>query len=146
MKKDAIINGKRIMLPDDERINAEQFHRKRIPFIWIDGTLHINVNENDDRDHQHWVLDDFGILPEQWETLNRGYMLPGKIQLFRSSRFEKIPNNEIDLNNDDFKTLVNLNRTVYKQRDVTVYNGVYIGKVGEIWPPIEELYTFTEEV
>ena len=140
MKSDAIINGKVVELNDNEKKEAEEFHKKRCAFAWIDGKLTFNDNENDDRDHQHWLLDDYGITPEQWEKLPRGYMLPDRIQLFIGSTFSAVPTDSISVT--DFAELISKHHTRYKSKEVKIYNGVKIGKVGEVWEPITCLGTF----
>lgn len=140
MKSDAIINGKVVELNDKEKKEAEEFHKKRYAFAWINGKLTFNDNENDDRDHQHWLLDDYGVTPEQWEKLPRGYMLPDRIQLFIGSTFSAVPTDLISVT--DFAELISKHHTRYNSKEVKVYNGVKIGKVGEVWEPITCLGTF----
>ena len=79
MTNDALINGEVRILSDKEKIDAESFHLRRLAFIWINDELFFNENPNDDRDHQHWVCEDFGITVEEFERLPRGYILPGRI-------------------------------------------------------------------
>ena len=61
MKNDAIINGKQITLSDEERKAGEKFHLSRYPFAWVNNQLVFNDNTNDDRDHQHWLCEDYGL-------------------------------------------------------------------------------------
>lgn len=140
MKNDAIINGNKVILSDEDRKAGEAFHRRRLAFAWVNGQLTFNTNENDDRDHQHWLLEDFGISVEEWETLPRGYMMEDRIQLFIGSDFRPLDTSIISVT--DFNNLLHTHATRYNSESVKVYNGVKIGKVGEIWPPMECLGTF----
>ena len=72
MKNDAIINGKQITLSDEERKAGEKFHLSRYPFAWVNNQLVFNDNTNDDRDHQHWLCEDYGLTVEEWERVPRG--------------------------------------------------------------------------
>lgn len=137
MTNDALINGEVRILDSDEKKAAEEFHRKRYPFIWINGKLTFNDNMDDDRDHQHWVCEDYGISVEEFEKLPRGYILPGRIQLFIGSDFSKIPYDKIAI--DDIMNIINRHMNLYPNDFCRVFNGVTVGKVGEIWPPIDEI-------
>lgn len=134
MTNDALINGSVQILSDKEREAAEEFHKKRVPFAWVDGQLKFNTDPNDDRDHQHWLLDDFGISVEIFERLNRGYMIAGRIQLFKGSRFEPI--NTDDISVSDFNELLHQQYMMFGTQQTKVCNGVKVGKVGEVWDPI----------
>lgn len=136
MTNDALINGEVHVLNDKERKGAEEFHKKRYSFIWINRKLTFNDNMNDDRDHQHWVCEDYGISVEEFEILPRGYILPGRIQLFIGSDFSSIPLHQIEF--DDIAHLISVYETLYPDTAYRVFNGVKVGRVGEIWPPIDE--------
>lgn len=140
MTNDALINGKVVTLTEEEKIAGEKFHRSRVPFAWIDKKLVFNDNAGDDRDHQHWLLEDFGISVEEFETMNRGYMIESRIQLFKGSKFEPI--NMDDVSVTDFSSLTHKHREIFNSTEVTICNGVHVGKVGEIWEPIFTLGNF----
>lgn len=139
MTNDALINSKIIMLSEDEKQEAEKFHKSRYAFAWVNGKLVFN-DKRDDRDHQHWLLEDFSVTIEEFENLNRGYMLPTYIQLFRGSKFSPIDTSEISVL--DFKELCKIHGNKYGTDKVEVRNGVKIGKIGEVWPPISIIGTF----
>lgn len=139
MKSDALINGEVIELTEDERKAGEKFHKGRKAFAWIKGKLEF-IEEGDDRDHQHWMLDEFGITPAEFETTLRGYMNPDKIQLFIGSDFRPLDTDKISV--DDFNKLLHIYGERYNKDTVEIYNGVVIGKVGDIWPPIYKLGVF----
>ena len=144
MKNDAIINGKTVLLSKTETERAAAFHKSRLPFAWIRGTLVFNNNANDDRDHQHWLLEDFGILPDEWEKTPRGYMIDGRIQLFIGSDFREL---EFDIiPKSDITSICRKYYEVYKKPLVQIYNGVKVGKVGEIWKPIKKIGTFATNI
>lgn len=138
MTNDALINGKVVTLSDEERVAAEKFHMTRCLFGWVNGELTIVDDPEDDRDHQHWMLEDYGISPEEFENINRGYMLPFRIQLFVGSDFRPIDLNTISAK--DISTLIEFHKTKYRNQIVEIFNGVKVGKVGEIWDPIERIF------
>ena len=114
--------------------DAESFHLRRLAFIWINDELFFNENPNDDRDHQHWVCEDFGITVEEFERLPRGYILPGRIQLFKGSSFSPI--NVRGIKKDHFRRIIIKHNKLYPGHDYEIYNGVKVGKVGAVWPPM----------
>lgn len=65
MDNKTIINGQTIELHDTDRKAAEDFHRNRIAFAWVDGKLEFN-GLNDDRDNQHWLQEDLEL---HWNSL-----------------------------------------------------------------------------
>ena len=139
MTNDAIINGKVVELPEDERKAAEKFHLERVKFAWIDGELVFGDDPEDDRDHQHWLLEDYGISPVAFEFINRGYMQEGRIQLYKGSDFKSINTAEVSIH--ALQTLIDYNVAKYDSNIINIFNGVKVGKVGEIWPPLELLLT-----
>lgn len=139
-----LIKGKMVELTDEEKKNTENFHRNRIAFVWLNGELLVN-NPHDDRDHQHWLLEDYGVPIEQFEKLPRGYMIKDRIQLFISSNHSQISKTDLRLPMSYIIELREIYREHFPENEgrVWVYNGVTVGKPGEIWPPIEclgELY------
>lgn len=137
MTNDALIDNKVVTLTDKEVKDAANFHKKRLPFIYINNKLVFNTNFEDDRDHQHWVLEDFGIGIKEFETLNRGYMLPGRIQFFKGSTFGKIDTSQVSI--ADIRRICEVYKTYIGAGHVVVYNGVHVGRVGEVWEPMETL-------
>ena len=138
MDNRCIIQGKELILSEEERILAETFHKGRLAFAYLTDTLVINNNTNDDRDHQHWLLEDYGISREDWEVLNRGYMMQGKIQLFAGSHFKPIIKEY--LTDIKFRELLEQYLKRFHTFPVMITNGVVVGKVGDIWNPMEILY------
>lgn len=132
MDKYAIINKNTIELSDKEIENAANFHKRRIAFAFVDGQCRFNDNPDDDRDHQHWVCEDYGLTKEEFENLIRGYMLPGKIFIYQSSHFLEIDLSKLSV--EDLLILLRTYKKIYKEEPVTIYNGVEIGVVGEEWP------------
>ena len=138
MDKFAIINKDTIELSDKEMEGAANFHKRRIAFAFVDGQCRFNSNSDDDRDHQHWVCEDYGLTKDEFENLIRGYMLPGKIVLYQSSHFSEI--NLSELSAADVLTLLSTYKKAYQSSYVTLYNGAKIGVVGEEWPGKIELF------
>ncbi|MCM1441679.1 MAG: hypothetical protein NC131_21090 [Roseburia sp.] len=139
MTHDALINGKVVQLTDEEKRGAEKFHLERAKFAWINGELVFGDEPGDDRDHQHWLLEDYEIKSEEFETINRGYMLPCRIQLFKGSDFRKIDMKEISV--EDLNTLIEYQFMKYGSASAVVYNGVKVKEVGSVWPPIDTVFT-----
>lgn len=137
MDKNALINGQFRELSEEEKVGAEHFHRRRLAFAWIGGVIQFNLKRNDDRDHQHWLLEDFGITPQEFEHINRGYMMYNRIQLFKGSSFAPIE--VADILQEDLHYLQCVHKRRYGEDTVPMYSGVVVGKVGEIWPPMYEI-------
>lgn len=143
MDKMALINGKMVELDEKSKTDAENFHKHRIAFAWVGGQLVLNTDPYDDRDHHHWITEDYDITVEEFEKIPRGYMMHGKIQLFTGSTFSPISGDELRLPMSDLIKL----RDVYKKdfwttdTSIPVYNGVRVGRVGDIWPPIQQICT-----
>lgn len=146
MDKMALINGKMEELSEADRKAGERFHKLRTPFIWINGEFKVNLDPDDVRDHHHWVTEDFGLTDEEFEELPRGYIIQGRMQLFKGSSFKEIPPEEMNFPFGDFLKVIEIYKTRYPNQDdkfIDVFNGVEIGKVGEIWPPKTHLMRIT---
>lgn len=141
MDDKAIINGGVVQLTAEETEGAAKFHLSRLLFAWVHGELKFNTNNNDDRDHQHWLCEDFGLTLDEYEHTNRGYIKDDRVQLFIGSTFSPLDTSEISTT--DFFKLIKKHAEIYGTSSVKVYNGVKIGKVGEVWDPIIELGTFS---
>lgn len=137
ISEQALINNKVVSLSKDEQDKAEKFHKSRCAFAWVNGKLIFNENPDDGRDHQHWLLEDYGITEEQFEHINRGYMIPERIQLFIGSGFKPVNLNTIKY--ADIIKLVKIHNKRYATREVIIYNGVNVGKIGEVWTPIDRV-------
>ena len=143
--RDALINGEVRQLNDAEAAGASKFHSGRLAFIWINGEIHFN-KMGDTRDHQHWVLEDFGVSPEEFENMPRGYCKADRIQLFIGSGFKPIKEEHIGLFDRDFlKIAIAQKRTFHNDGMIPVYNGVIVGKVGDIWPPLGTIRVYPTE-
>jgi len=143
MDNKALINGEFVTLSQDQVIGAANFHLSRIPFAWVRGELVINFSANDDRDHQHWLCEDFGLSIEEFEESPRGYMVDGRIQLFIGSSFREI--NEVEstcISEEDHTKLLETHFERFPSTTCNVYNGVHVGKVGERWEPIKQIGKF----
>lgn len=142
MTNDAIINGKVVQLTNDERKAGEAFHLSRLPFAFLNNDLVMNQNRSDDRDHQHWLTEDYGLSLQQFEVTPRGYITEGRIQFFVGSDFRPMDMNSIsDL---DIAKLMAQHKCMYPDtHSCNIYNGVKVGKIGEIWPPIDFVGTWS---
>ena len=130
----AIINGAEVHLDSETSKAASNFHANRKAFAWVNGLLTFNENEGDVRDHQHWLCEDYGLSLDEYEETPRGYIKKNRIQLFIGSSFSRLNIEEVE---DDFETLINRHEEIFNERKCTIFNGVHIGKIGEIWEPIE---------
>ena len=133
MTNDAIINKKLVLLEEDEKQKAALFHKKRIACICMDGKIEFNEDQADDRDHMHWVLQDYDVTLNEFEKMSRGYISKGKIFLYKGSDFAKIELNEITVQN--LVDLISKHNQYFESETILVYSGMHIGKVGEIWEP-----------
>lgn len=133
MTNDAIINHKKVTLTLEEVEGASKFHKSRIPFFMDHhGYLIFNENPEDDRDHQHWMMEDHNYTLEEWESTPRGYFMEGRIQLFRGSSFSPV---DISIVANCYVALVTKYRSIFGDCPDVICNGVVVGKVGEVWKP-----------
>ncbi|MCM1223248.1 MAG: hypothetical protein NC548_53230 [Lachnospiraceae bacterium] len=141
MTNDALINGEVQSLTDEEKTRAEKFHRERLAFALVNDQIIFDENADDDRDHQHWLCETFGMTIEEFENIPRGYIMKGKIQLYTGSRFEQLELGMIKVKH--LIRIIDKYKSIYPDIPYRVFNGVKVGKVGTIWPPIKVL-TFDE--
>ena len=139
LDKYAIISKSTVELTEEEIKGAASFHKRRIAFAFVNDECVFNTDPDDDRDHQHWICEDYGFTKEEFEKLIRGYMLPGKIFLYESSCFSEIDLAKMSVK-DMFK-LLSAYKKAYREENVVLYNGVQIGVVGEEWPGKNKLAT-----
>ena len=67
-------------------------------------------------------------------------MVEGYIQLFTGSNFKPVDTNEIPVM--DFNNLIKKHGEIYHTTCEEVRNGVKVGVVGEVWPPLTILGNF----
>lgn len=132
MDSRAIINSNVVTLDEDEIKGAARFHKSRIAFGIINGEVQFNTDKKDDRDHQHWICGDYGLSVKEFENIVRGYMVEGEIYFYTSTSFDEISLEDLSLINL-MKVLETYSKH-YQTKNVNIYNGVEIGKVGERWP------------
>ena len=132
----ALINGKEVILDIDSAIKADAFHKSRLAFAYVNETLKFN-RLNDGRDHQHWLLQDFGISAKDFEGIPRGYIRPGRIQFFQGSDFRVTDYSVFKLD-----ILLDKYQEFFGSGNIEVCNGVHIGKVGDVWKPIDIIGTY----
>lgn len=134
MTNDAIINKQQITLTEDEQQKAADFHKSRIAFIYVNGQIRFNEDNEDDRDHMHWATEDYDISYDEFEKAKRGYISKGKIFFYQGSDFVKVELREISL--QDLVDLINKHNQYFNDETILVYSGMNVGKVGEIWEPL----------
>ena len=137
LNQDTIINGKFVKLNKTEQNGVERFHRSRIAFAVIEkeNDFELAMNINDPREHRVYLREDFNIDDETFEKLIRGYIKPGKINLYVSSHFYKVPNDKIT--DELIRSLLQVALTEYGEGEYVIGNGVEVGKPGEEWEPID---------
>lgn len=138
MTNDVVINNKRQELSNDEMSKAADFHKNRIAFAFVNKKIVFNTDSNDDRDHMHWIMEDYNLTQSEFETLNRGYISEGKIFLHKGTSFDKVMLNDISL--EDIVQLIDKHNDFFSRETILVYNGMKIGKIGEIWKPLSCIF------
>lgn len=133
----AIINGKSVLLNADEVKGAAEFHKSRIAFGDVYGLLRFNTDPLDDRDHQHWICEDYNMEIADFENIIRGYIVDGEIYFYTGSDFRCVSEHKITL--EMIKNIIEVYKNHFSNSDVIIYNGVIIGKVGERWAPKNKL-------
>lgn len=117
----------------------KEFHKSRVAFAILHNGTYV-ITKNDEREHLVWLSEDYGISNEEFETIIRGYIRPGKIMFYKSSDFTPIENEEILLDYIEkyigITALQNFGAGVY-----TVANGVIKGNIGEEWKASSTPYT-----
>lgn len=137
MINEALINRQMQNISTDEAARAEKFHANRIPFFWYNNQFTYNKKAGDVRDHQHWLLEDFGISQVEFENIPRGYIKDGRIQLFIGSRFDPVDLSSLVSNWKE--QVIRLYQAVYNNEVTEIYNGVHIGKIGDVWEPVQKI-------
>lgn len=117
----------------------KEFHKSRVAFAILHNGTYV-ITKNDEREHLVWLSEDYGISNEEFETIIRGYIKPGKIMFYKSSNFTPIENEEILLDYIEkyigITTLQNFGAGYY-----IVSNGVIKGNIGEEWKASSTPYT-----
>ena len=121
---------------NEDRLVDEEFPKFRIMLAWVNGELIFNNKPNDNRDHQHWLLEDFGISAVEFEKLNCGYMIKNRIQLFKGSDFSLLNLEEVNL--DDLSKIVFYYVSNFDHGVATIFNGAKIRGTCE---PLYEVVT-----
>lgn len=135
-----ILSGKEINLTSEETEAVSNFHRSRLAFAFrIDISvperplIQMLVNTRDEREHRIYLQEDHGVGLEEFETMVRGYIKPGRIRFFRGTGFTPVKEEEIDLLLDN---VIKLTLQEFGSGTYEVGNGVKIGKLGDEWPAL----------
>lgn len=139
MENKAIINDKVVELTQEEVDKAAEFHKARIAFGDAYGQLRFNKDPLDDRDHQHWICEDYKMSIDEFETIIRGYMVEGEIYIYIGSQFRSVAKHKINMSM--LLKILEVYKENFNKNEVDIYNGVVVGKVGERWLPKEKLLT-----
>lgn len=130
------IGNSEVELTEKETEDVSKFHKSRIAFAFLeDGTMACNVN--DEREHRVYLEEDFGVDEERFQKLVRGYIKPGRIVFYRSSKFLMIDEDVMPY----MEHVGVLAVQSYGHGRYDVWNGLMIGKPGDEWEPMEVLCT-----
>jgi len=142
MITEALINGNMQNLTDNEAKAAENFHSNRLAFVFLGTKMKIHFCDfGDKRDHQHWLLEDFGITPDEFEKVPRGYIKFERVQLFKGSSFEPLDLHTVSkINKLAWEEITKRYKELFGPGNAKVFNGVHVGKIGEVWEPMETLF------
>lgn len=123
-----------IELSEKETEDVTKFHKSRIAFAFLeDGTMACNTN--DEREHRVYLEEDIGVNEERFQNLVRGYIKPGRIVFYRTSKFLMIEEDLMPYIEHVGVLVVQS----YGKGKYEVWNGVMIGTPGEEWEPVEVL-------
>lgn len=135
MKKNAKSNKSEL---DEMYTKAAEFHKSRIAFAILSNGEYV-ITKNDEREHIVWLREDYDISDEEFETLVRGYIKPGKIMFYKSSSFSPIKDERLLLKYiEEYIGITVLQN--FKEGIYSVSNGVKIGKIGEEWEAYSSPY------
>ena len=139
LNRKTIINGKKIELSEKEQTCVADFHKSRIAFaiIFSENGYTLAINKKDAREHRVYLKKDYNISDEEFETLIRGYIKPGKINFYMTSHFIKIPTNI--LNEDILNELFSIALNEYGDGEYIIGNGLLVEEPGKEWQPLEIL-------
>lgn len=135
-----ILKNNEIELTEQDIIAEKEFHKGRIGFAFIDNNIQLLIN--DERDHIQWLREDFGIHTiKSFDKIVRGYIRENKIYIYKTTSF--VPVDKSEITPEMINVLYNISRLVVQNASKVYYfyNGLEVGKIGEIWSPIETLLT-----
>ena len=143
MNERTIINGQNVNLSKEEQIGVTNFHKSRIAFAVIpkeNSSYYLAINNRYAREHRVYLKEDFDITDEIFETLTRGYILPGKINFYVTSYFKPVAR---ELITEALITdLLSIAQDEFGVGEYNIGNGLVVGVPGgEEWPPIEIIRT-----
>ena len=114
-----------------EREFAEDFHKKRIAFLIVDGKLLLLKNQK--LSHFEWARS-IGVSEEEFNNLTRGYVLDGKIVFYKGNfDFDE----QVVKDAEDFAEVI---KAECGLSFAGVYAGVVISEGGGIYPPKKHLF------
>lgn len=110
-------------------------------FAFIDGQVSYRTYDN--RDHAHWLYEDYAIDEAGFEAIDRGYIRPlENNNIVNIMVYRGIGHNRTTVTLSMIRQLTHLVVSVYGKKflsgkKLNIYSGVRIGKVGEIWEPLD---------
>ena len=128
-----VVDGKEIILTAEEKKGVDEFHKSRVAFaILNDGRCAINVK--DIREHKVYLQEDFWVSFEEFETLVRGFIKPGRIVFYKTLSFIPIEN----ISEEILDIISGKAMEFFGAGKYEIWNGLKIGKLGEEWEPVEK--------
>ena len=107
------------------------YHESRIMFAILNNNIH--YLDGDKRGHLEWLRNDFNITDSEFNEITRGYIRNGTIAVYKGFEFSAVSK----------KSLINTVNLIIREfnldlNEYTIFNGVLVGNIGEIWKPLIE--------
>ena len=120
----------------------KSFHNSRIMWAEVDGELYWTKSE---LGHKEWLKEKFCLTEKEFEEIKRGYIRKSEdtvnVVIYKGNNFE--PTRLSDKVEEKLNWLVQLMFTDSNLK-INWYNGVEVGKTGEVWKPLHE-YVFYKD-
>ena len=123
--------------------DEQKFHKSRIMFAVMDVLL---IQPFDERDRYTWLEQDFGWSKEVIDKTVVGYIRPvdgedGVVNIvyYAGEDFHVCPPLSSEVIDELLETAVGK----FHPTEVRLWTGVTMGKVGEVWQPIELVETYS---
>ena len=105
------------------------YHESRIMFAVLNNNIH--YLDGDKRGHLEWLRNDFNITDSEFNEITRGYIRNGTIAVYKGFEFSAVSK----------KSLINTVNLIIREFSLdlnkyTIFNGVLVGNIGEIWKPL----------
>lgn len=135
----------------EEKLADDAFHAKRIMFAFVDDNGNPNPDillyrAKDSRDHARWLHQRFGIDAGQFENITRGYISLMDDNSCRCIIYKGIDHNPTTVTEKHQAAVCSLWETCFSETKIlNVYTGCKIGRIGEVWEPIQDVAQFNKD-